>query len=304
VGDALVELLFDLAVGLGLELACLLDPLVGLRVVDVDQEDPRPGVDRALVLAAVESLLPLGQQIVDAPLALGVELRRGLGVQGDRASLVGRRGARRRRLFGRLRGGWRFGFHLLGGDLDRGGLLGDGLARGRLFGWLWGGWRFGYDVLGGDLDRSGFLGGGLAGRRLFSRLGGAGDRRFGLVTGSELEIGQLVQSARTRRRGLFPGRALGDPWRRLGWRDRSLRGGGWRLRSSRRCRVRSGLWRRRRSIAQTHVEVEIVELVDGRRLSCRGCLSSGFRWRRHRLVQRDPGRRRQVRELYGPLTGL
>src|SRR5690606_19959004 len=53
-GDPFVEDLFDLALLLGLELSRALDLARRLVVVDVDQEDARPGVDRRLVLAAIE----------------------------------------------------------------------------------------------------------------------------------------------------------------------------------------------------------------------------------------------------------
>ncbi len=61
-----MEDLLDLALGFGLEPAGLLDAAGGLLVVDVDQEDPRPGVDGALRVAAVERGLPLVEELADA----------------------------------------------------------------------------------------------------------------------------------------------------------------------------------------------------------------------------------------------
>ena len=61
-----VEDLLDFALALGLELARLLDAPRRLLMVDVDQEDPRPGVDGGLVLAAIAGRLAAVEQLRDA----------------------------------------------------------------------------------------------------------------------------------------------------------------------------------------------------------------------------------------------
>jgi hypothetical protein len=67
---AIVEDLFHLALGFGLEPARLIDPARRLRVVDVDQEDPRPGVDGALRVSLIEGPLPLVEELLDAGIAV------------------------------------------------------------------------------------------------------------------------------------------------------------------------------------------------------------------------------------------
>ncbi len=108
--QAFVEGLFHLAVALGFHAARALDAARRLLVVDVDQEDPRPHVDRGLGIAGVQRLLPLGKQLLDAALALGVagggrwrrrlvrgESGRRGARQPDRLGLHLRRGGKRRR---------------------------------------------------------------------------------------------------------------------------------------------------------------------------------------------------------------
>ena len=62
----LVEDLLDFALALGFELTRLLDPSRGFLVIDVDQEDPRPGVDGGLIVAAVAGGLTALEQFLDA----------------------------------------------------------------------------------------------------------------------------------------------------------------------------------------------------------------------------------------------
>ncbi len=63
--DSLVEGLLDLAVLLLAQVARELDAARRLVVVDLDQEDARPAVDRVLVALGVEGALTLGQQLRD-----------------------------------------------------------------------------------------------------------------------------------------------------------------------------------------------------------------------------------------------
>ncbi len=90
VADAVVEHLLDLPLGLRLELARSLDAAGGLLMVDVDQEDTGPGVDGALRVAGIVGGLTLVQQLLDAPVALGIAAAEGE-AGGHRRGLEGRR---------------------------------------------------------------------------------------------------------------------------------------------------------------------------------------------------------------------
>ena len=63
---AVVERLFDLPVLLLAQIARELDPPRRLLVVDLDQVDPRPAVDRVLEPLGVERALALGEELRDA----------------------------------------------------------------------------------------------------------------------------------------------------------------------------------------------------------------------------------------------
>ena len=75
--EPLVEDFFDLAFALGLDPPRLLDPLRGLGVIDVDQENPRPGIDRTLDIAAIQRLLSFREKSRNAAVAFRVATRRG-----------------------------------------------------------------------------------------------------------------------------------------------------------------------------------------------------------------------------------